>query len=160
MKEELTQLYTDNQRQYINMAKRFTDNDEYLAEDIVQEAFVRALHYSDSYNPKLADLEVWLKSIMYICGVDHKRDEIMRGMTREVEEKDLITESDNGNDNKMLKEIKNEIEELSGMQKHICFLYFIRGYKPREIVEATGAKPQTVRTVVYRFSKRLEERYE
>lgn len=160
MKDQLTELYGSNRKQYVNMAKRFTNNDEYLAEDIVQEAFARALDYSDSYNPKIATVETWLKSILYIAGIDHARTEINRGMTREVNEKDLIIEVDLGKVNKMLNEVEREIAELEGEQRHICYLYFIRGYKPREIVEATGAKNQTVRTLIYRLAERLREKYE
>ena len=155
MKQDIEQLFVDNYREYLAMAKRFTDRDEYLAEDIVQEAFARALKYRKSFNNSYGTLEDWFRGILYKAGLDFKSEERMSGMTREVKEWDLSTDVETGKLKKMLQELSSEVALLTGQNKHICHLYFLCGYKPREICEVLNVPNSTVHVSVYRFAEKF-----
>lgn len=159
MHQEITELYQTNHRRYILSASKFTDKDMWLAEEIVQEAYSRALKYSKSYNKKFGNLEQWFSNILYRSGIEFKKSELDKGMVREIKEGDIVEEADFGRNLRAMAELDDNLNTLGPMARHICYLYFVRGYKPREIVEVTGYKNNTVRQSVKEFSNKMRKKY-
>lgn len=158
--DKIEELYLDKYQSFVKIASRLIGGDMYSAEDVVQEAFKRAMEYKDSYDPQFGTMLKWFNSILFRCAVDFKKDERMGGMSTELKDEDVVVQDDFGRHNKTLEEIKADIDELGGENRQICYLYFIKQYKPREIVHITGANSNSVRTAVKRFLQQLREKYE
>ncbi len=152
-------LYNDRYRDFHKIASRLIGGDKYGAQDVVQEAFARALHYQSGYNPEAGTLAKWFNIILFRAAIEFKKDERLGGMSTEVKEKDCITEAEFGEDNKLVEEITKEVEGLKGANKQICYLYFIKQYKPREITQVTGICGNSVRTAVKRFLQYIRGKY-
>jgi RNA polymerase sigma factor (sigma-70 family) len=160
VEEIIQQLYVDKYQDFVKIASRLIGGDMYSAEDIVQEAFKRALEYKDSYDEQFGTVMKWFNSILFRCAIDFKKEERLGGMGTELTDDDVVVKDDFGNHNKTLEEIKKDIDALGGENRQICYLYFIKQYKPREIVQITGASSNSVRTAVKRFLQQLREKYE
>ena len=158
--DALEGLYNDRHRDFHKIASRLIGGDMYGAQDVVQESLARALAYQASFNPEAGTIAKWFNIILFRCAIEFKRDERIGGMSTEVKDKDYITEADFGEDNKLVEEITAEVEGLRGANKQICYLYFIKQYKPREITQVTGICGNSVRTAVKRFSHYIRGRYE
>lgn len=85
MRETIEQFYIDNHETYIKRIYRQAGGLA-NAEDVVQEAFLRALQYSDSYTVREdSDMEKWFNSILRRALVDFKRIETKQGMTSQTD---------------------------------------------------------------------------
>lgn len=146
---------------YPRKVKRMTvilNGDCFAAEDIVQEAFCRALKYCHIYNENKSTLEVWFNSILFHVLFDWKRAEKHTSVNQ-----NMLSPQDSLEYNKLrenpefrilvLKEInlvKNETH------KKILRLFFIFGYSSKEISEmGLGISQTNVTTVVNRFKESL-----
>ena len=103
---------------------------DYLAEDCVQEAYRRALSYSDSFDPDRGDVEKWFSSILYTCKMEFLRDD---GMSRDVEVDDntLVDELSDV----MALPINEYVEGLRGDDQEIMRLVWLKGYETPQVVE-------------------------
>lgn len=85
MREAIEEFYRENCDLYVRRLSRQAGSYS-NAEDVVQEAFLRALQYSDSYT--ISDnnnLEKWFNSILRRALVDFKRIETKQGMVVETD---------------------------------------------------------------------------
>jgi len=128
------------------------------AEDIVQEAFVRALKYWNSYDPEKKELGAWFNSILNNALRAFKKDERLYGMCDEFNEEEVdgvvLSQTESG----LRKFIDRAISERPSNIADVLHLYFILGYKPREIVEVTDADAAFVSRMVYNFREELKEK--
>lgn len=128
------------------------------AEDIVQEAFVRALKYWNSYDPEKKELGAWFNSILNNALRAFKKDERLYGMCDEFNEEEVdgvvLSQTKSG----LRKFIDRAIAERPSNVADVLHLYFVLGYKPREIVEVTDADAAFVSRMVYNFREELKEK--
>lgn len=154
------QFYEDNFNLYVMRFTRQSGSPE-NAEDVVQEAFYRALLYSDSYNPEVTEFETWFNGIVKRSLIDFKRSEIRMG---EAVDYDNLPEDEmevfETPDPEMSEILEKEIEKTR-LQSHrnILFLFYKRSYKLSEIAMVVGESYHTVRTVIDRFRRDMVERY-
>jgi RNA polymerase sigma factor (sigma-70 family) len=138
------------------MGSRFVNPTD--GEDVVQEAFCRAIKYWGSYNPNY-EIGQWFHRILTNCLFKAKNDERMSGMSNTSDkEKDLINVefldvimefSDVGQVNKM-------IQGKVGSQKEILELYYLKHYKPSEISQILNLNCGVIRTTVWRFKEEFK----
>lgn len=159
MNEVLEQLYINKYKDFMLISSRLIGGDMYGAEDVVQEAFARAYKYKNSFDPKYGTVTKWFNSILFHCANNFRKDEKYGGMSTEIKDGDLVVEDDFGHDKKMVEEINLELSGLKGANRQICFLYFVKQYKPREITQVTGIAGNSVRTAVKRFSQHIRSKY-
>lgn len=85
MREQIEQFYLANHDLYVKRLSRKAGSVQ-NAEDIVQEAFLRALFYADSYAAREdQDMEKWFNSILRRALVDFMRVETKQGMTSQTD---------------------------------------------------------------------------
>jgi len=134
--------------------------DPYDAEDIVQEAFYRALKYEDSFDPEKARLDQWFGGILNRCQKDFARDQRMGGLTVEVEDHHIFTDDDFGEDQRAVRAVEDEINSIRSEQaRMICHLYFIKQYSMKEITEVLDVCNKVVNTETYRFKMALRAKH-
>jgi len=154
---DITKLYEDKYDDLVRAYRsRAGVND---VEDLVQEAFYRAIKFKDSYNPKLVDLEFWFVGILNNCLKDLFGEKQGRAtMHKEFLEETSIEEYTEP-ERIDYRHLLSLIEQKSGDAKQICYLYFIMHYKLSDITKIIGCSYSNVNNIVDNFKNKLKEHY-
>lgn len=127
------------------------------AEDIVQEAYLRAWRYQDSFDPKRSGMKTWFNTILYNTLRDSQRS--YQQQEEGCDDVDIFFEE---NSLKSIAEhlplIDDEIEKLRNEKfKRILRLYYILGYTSKEIASVEeGVTITNVTTICSRFKNNLD----
>ncbi len=127
------------------------------AEDIVQEAYLRALKYSGSYLEG-STFNNWFSRILSNTLKDFMRAERDYAGMDEVEEEDELVEDDSLPNNIRLS-LRKAIHDLPQDEKEIIELNLVYGYDLRQIVQIVDVKYSRVHQVIQKFKKELKEKY-
>lgn len=129
------------------------------AEDILQEAFVRALTYWDTFDPEHKELGAWFSTILKNSLRDFKRDEWLFGMGEEFDEELYDPQEMPIAETELVRQIYEMVEEKIDSQREVLLLYFDKHYGLKDIHNITGQKLESVRKIVHRFKKEVKEKY-
>lgn len=135
-------------------------NDRFEAEDIMQEAFLKAFQNLTSYKGNVS-FGAWLKKIVVNKSLDYLRSrrhkESFFDTIDEMEIEDEVAIDDSPDSYKVedLKNVREKIEELPEGYRIILTLYLLEGYDHEEIAEITGISPSTSRSQYSRAKKTL-----
>jgi len=150
--------YRNNYRLLIKRIKWKTHSDQ-DAEDIVQEAYARAIKYKDAFLLGV-EFKLWFGRILSNVVKDFIRDRYNNGFHQEFDEEhdDFIIDRQHIFD--VLRGIEDDINATQDtVHKEILTLYHILGFPIRSIVDITNMKYKMVDTVIQRFKKKMEEKY-
>lgn len=156
MIEELTKLYESKREDLIRAYKsRAGAND---VEDLVQEAFYRALACKDLYKPEfVGGLEPWLVGILNNCLKDLLNEKLGRASMHQEFDEEAIEPAVLDKEPVLREDILRLLKTKSGDVKQICYLYFVMQYKLSEIQKVIGCSYSNVNNVVDRFKVKLRE---
>lgn len=152
------QLYNQYCNGMLIIALRFV-KDTMEAEDIVQEAFIKAFSRLDQYRAEVS-FGAWLKRIVINRCIDvlkSKRQQII-----ELEEHHLnVVDADYKNewsidDGITIEEVKLAIEALPEKYKYVVLLYLVEGYDHQEISEILNISEVASRTQLSRGKQKLQ----
>lgn len=153
----LTEYYCD---QYASLLKRFKyrAGGEQNAEDVIQEAFTRALTYIDSFDPSNKELPAWFNTIINNTLKDHKRQERYQGM---VAEPDRVMEDleMTAHDENTLDAILSDVNEMDEPSRSILAYFVFYGYQAKEVVQLLDVNLHTVRKCIQLFYDDMRYRY-
>jgi RNA polymerase sigma factor (sigma-70 family) len=130
-------------------------NDETEAEDVMQEAFLKAFRKMDTYLGEVS-FGAWLKKIVVNRSLDHLkkrriRFEEMSGKTMAIpDDDDEVGEPD-------VESIKKAIRSLPDGYRTVLSLYLIEGYDHDEISQILGISNSASRTQYSRAKSKLRE---
>lgn len=153
------QLYN----QYCNgmyiVAKRFL-NDDADAEDVVQEAFIKAFTKIHQYKAEVT-FGAWLKRIVINKSIDFLKskkqhnvslDEVhLKLVDAPLDDKWLV------GDHVTINDVKKAIKELPETYQYVVMLYLIEGYDHQEISEILNITEVASRTQLSRGKAKLQE---
>ena len=152
------QLYNQYCDGMLIVALRFV-KDTMEAEDIVQEAFIKAFSKLDQYRAEVT-FGAWLKRIVVNRCIDVLKSKRQRLM--ELEEHHLnVVDADYENewlvdDEITLEEVKQAIQELPEKYKYVVMLYLVEGYDHQEISEILNITEVASRTQLSRGKQKLQ----
>lgn len=148
-------------KHYRELCKRVSNRagGAYYAEDVVQEAFVRALTYWDSYNPERSSIGAWFNTILNNALKDFMQDQRMEGMSTEFEEEVHEPQPMSQTSAHMLRKVESLINKKRDGTRDVLDLYFLHNYKPREICKVLDVNAKAVNMCVLRFKQEVKERY-
>jgi RNA polymerase sigma factor (sigma-70 family) len=129
------------------------------AEDVLQEASVRALIYWDAFNPEQKELGAWFSTILRNALRDYKRAEWLFGMGEEFDEEQYDPQEMPVDETELVRQIYAMIDGKMEDHQEILLLYFEKHYLPREIECLTNHKWQTIKKVIVRFKEEVIARY-
>ena len=136
------------------MRNRVPDNSTALAEEVVQEAYARAMKYYRTYDASLGEFDTWfnriLNNTLNVC----KNEEGDRGVTHFLEEntEDIrVSRRDRDLHNYVLK----EMDVCKARERDILKLFFIHGFKSKDVAEFTNKSHTAVRQTIFRFRERM-----
>ena len=153
----IEEFFRDNYQVLVKriQARRMQESD---AEDVVQEAFARALKYRDSFNPDFHEIGAWFNTILNNAFKDYRHANFTGDYSFCEEEHDELDASEQGwVDANMLKKIREEVSKLPKGQASIVHLVLLSGYKYKEAAQILDQKFETVKKTVYRFKKDMRE---
>ena len=158
---DITELYTCHYKRLYHICFSMT-RDAYLAEDIVQETFIKAMKKSET----IIDEEkagAWLSVIARRTALDVIRRERRKAavpMEQDMLEclgvaakQNVEQEVESGF---AAEEITGAVKQLTGSYRDILLLKIDRGLKEREIAAMLNLNPSTVKTRIFRARKQLK----
>ena len=151
----IEQYYRDNYKRKVKIVSFILRGDSHTAEDVVQEAFSKALQYSSSYDVNRGTVDKWFNSIMF--NTLHRLQRDNKGVTVPVTDalslEDIFSEKLLSESPDLRQYIESCIKKVEN-EKHrrILELFFVKGYTSLEIAQIEQRVTQTnVTTVVMRF---------
>jgi len=133
---------------------RVPDQSKALAEEVVQETYARAMKYFRTYDPAMSNFDTWFNSILNNVLNVCKNEEGERGVTHTLEEntEDIrATKSDK----EMINVILSEINTCQPKEREILSMFFLLGFKSRDVAEFTNKGHSNVRQIIHRFRERV-----
>ncbi|WNH10144.1 RNA polymerase sigma factor [Thalassobellus suaedae] len=140
------------------VAKRFLKN-THDAEDVVQEAFIKAFTKLHQYNAEVT-FGAWLKRIVVNKSIDFLKSKKQLIELEEVHLKVIDIESDDKwlvDDAITINEAKSAIDKLPEKYQYVVMLYLIEGYDHQEISEILNISEVASRTQLSRGKTKLQE---
>lgn len=141
------------------VANRFVKN-SMEAEDVVQEAFIKAFTKLDQYKAEVT-FGAWLKRIVINKSIDLLKskkqyfDDLNEVHLKVVDndyESEWLVE-----DTITIEQVKEAINELSDKYKYVVMLYLIEGYDHQEIAQILNISEVASRTQLSRGKAKLKE---
>ncbi len=148
------QLYKLYYKAMFSVSMRIV-NDEAEAEDIMQEAFLKAFRKMDTYQGEVS-FGAWLKKIVVNRSLDHlkkkrvKFDEVNDRILQLPDREEECMEVD-------VEKIKKAIQQLPDGYRTVLSLYLIEGYDHDEISQILGISNSASRTQFSRAKSKLRE---
>lgn len=154
--QEIESLYRQDYDIKVRTMSRILGGDYAAAEDVVQEAFTRALKFYPSYDPELATVHTWFNAILFNALRDYQKEKrgISSSTTEEVSPEDVISYIN------VDKTLIPEMIETIPNHKHrrILELFFVMGYTSSEISQIEDKTTvSNVTTIVNRFRERMKD---
>lgn len=158
MRHQIADVYAQNYGTFLRTAYNVV-KDHHGAEDVVQEAFCRAL----KYYPIQFDvsLDKWINTIVYRAALDYKHKERLCGMSEENEEEATEELEADAFVKEMYAIVLREIEAVRDETERTALrAYFIHEWTPAEIAEFVDMSPNKVSKTVTYFKAAMKEKYD
>lgn len=152
--KQLEEMYTQTKDGHVKMMSRILKGDYAAAEDVVQEAYCRALAYWGSYDPKRGPMKPWFNRILFNALRDIQREYNNRPTedSEAFSAEDILPNPTHSYDN--IIELIDTCHNTD--HQRILYLFFVLGYNSREISQIEDKMTQTnVTTILNRFKDSL-----
>ena len=151
------QLYNLYCKAMFVVANRYV-NDSFLAEDIMQEAFIKAFKNIDRYKNEVP-FGAWLKRIVINQSIDALKKKKLELISMNEETLSVVDDEDWKVDGTITaEEVKSAIEDLKEKYRLVLSLYLFEGYDHDEISQILGITSNTSRTHLLRGKRILKEK--
>lgn len=138
------------------IAKRYV-KDDFVAEDVMQDAFIKAFKKIDSYKEEVT-FGAWLKRIVINQSIDELKKKRLEIVAINNEVHHVIEDSDwQISDETTMQQIVNSIHQLKEKYRVVLSLYLLEGYDHQEISQILGITEVTSRTNLLRGKRKLQE---
>lgn len=156
------------ERPVFNLVARMV-HDQTLAEDLAQEAFIKAFSRLDTYRPEQGKFSNWLFKIAHNTAIDHLRrhapetvsleapqDEEGRGGLAAVLSDHSVEDPASAAERRdMARSLERAISRLRPEYREAVVLFYLEGATYQEICDVTGLPLGTVKTNLHRARKEL-----
>lgn len=151
-----TRFKTDYKKWFNSIKGRATVPE--MAEDAIQEACLRCIRFSDSYDGS-RPFDEWFYTIMRNALTDKLKEDKNYGMSFEYNDELSIAPDRTIWDYDIVAMVNEDIKLLPQPRRDICNLYFMKGYTPRDISSVLDVTNNKARSIVKRFKRTLEAKY-
>lgn len=156
MNKEIEEHYIKNRRMLVKRLSFRTDSIQ-DAEDVVQEAYCRALKYIASFD-KEQSFENWFTRILRNAIKEEKRKKFNLPVIESFDEDEIEPIPDSNVQKRLLKSIEESInKERNEHIKEILKLYYLQGFKLSEIVQITNEGYNAVNNMVHKFKRTIRK---
>jgi RNA polymerase sigma-70 factor (ECF subfamily) len=128
------------------------------AQELTQDAFLRAFSHIDSYDSHKASLSTWLCRIAYRLTLDHLRRQrpviVAMEDNTDISDEELEAELSTGREER-IEQLMEVIDELPDDERMLLTLYYFEDRPLAEITYITGIEPAALANHLYRTRKKL-----
>ena len=128
------------------------------AQELTQDAFLRAFSHIDSYDSHKASLSTWLCRIAYRLTLDHlrRRRPVIVAMedNTDISDEELEAELSTGREER-IEQLMEVIDTLPDDERMLLTLYYFEDRPLAEITYITGIEPAALANRLYRTRKKL-----
>ena len=124
-------------------------NDTAIAEDVLQETFVKIWHSFSSYSTEKGRLFTWMVNIARNLAIDKIRSKDFKNQNKNQEIENNVTSIDEQNSTVYKPElmgVKDLVQTLKPEQKSIIDLVYFKGYTHVEAADELGIPLGTIKT--------------
>ena len=151
------QLYNLYCKAMFVVANRYV-NDSFLAEDIMQEAFIKAFKGMDRYKNEVP-FGAWLKRIVINQSIDALKKKKLELISMNEETLRVLDDEDWKVEGTITAdEVKSAMNDLKEKYRLVLSLYLFEGYDHDEISQILGITSNTSRTHLLRGKRLLKEK--
>ena len=151
------QLYNLYCKAMFVVANRYV-NDSFLAEDIMQEAFIKAFKNMDRYKNEVP-FGAWLKRIVINQSIDALKKKKLELISMNEETLRVVDDEDWKVDETITAdEVRSAMNELKEKYRLVLSLYLFEGCDHDEISQILGITSNTSRTHLLRGKRLLKEK--
>lgn len=138
------------------VAKRYM-RDDFVAEDVMQDAFIKAFKKIDTYKGEVS-IGAWIKKIVINQSIDELKKKKLELVSINYERHEVLDEEDwQVEDKTTMQQIVSCIKELKEKYRVVLSLYLLEGYDHQEISQILGITETTSRTHLLRGKRKLQE---
>lgn len=154
----IEQHYRENYHLYVKkMRNRTRDWSLVLPEEIVQEAYTRALKYYKAYDDSIQTFDAWFHAILNNTLRSVQKEEREKGVVHTIID-DIATTDD------FLPRRHDLLGHIYGMpegrERSIVTLYYLHGFKTKDIAEYLNLGHANVRIIIMRWCRSVEQEYD
>jgi RNA polymerase sigma-70 factor, ECF subfamily len=160
----LSTLYDRYSRTVFGIGLKLLGGDRSLAEEVVQEVFLKVWRSSHTFDPSRGSFSTWLYRVTRNVALDlyRKRTSRIRPVPDGDSQIAAARDSSAGpeeivDDSWLSWRISRALEGLGATQREVIELAYFQGLSQREISQRTGVPLGTVKTRTYSAMKRLRE---
>ncbi len=153
-REEFIALISSEQESLRRFLLALCGGDRMEAEDIAQEAMVKAYIASGRFVER-HKFSTWLFKIAYNTFLDHKR--LARNRETDLEEASLISGSSSADQRFEYQELYAAIDTLPLKEKTAILLFYVSGYDIKEIAKITDSTQFAVKKQLSRGRDKLRD---
>ena len=121
-------------------------NDEALAQDVIQDSFVKIWKNADSYDPDRAKLFTWILRICRNTALDKMRSLKSRGKHEIQTEDSNVYDNRTSNYNPDVMDLKKHLSSLEDKYVEVINALFYKGMTQKEASEALNLPLGTIKT--------------
>jgi len=143
--EELYNMYSDSMHGVIYNIVR----DHEIAEEVMQDVFIKAWHKSDSYNSSKGRFFTWILNIARNAAIDKTRSKAFKNSGKNLNTEffvDILETADNLNDKVDAIGIGRYVKALGEKCKKIIEYLYFKGYTQKETSEELDIPIGTIKT--------------
>jgi len=144
---------------HLNTLARFLARDRTLADDLVQETLLRALHHSEQFE-RGTNLKAWLSTILRNSYFNEKRSEARRRRLMQVGflvKTDFTVAPGDQEDRLHLRDFERAFWMLPPVQREAITLVGAKGFSYEEAAEIAGCAVGTMKSRVSRARLALQQ---
>ena len=157
--ERVDKHYRENKDLLLKYYGRVLNNPS-IVEDVVQDAYLRALTYWNTMPEDEESFTPWLRTIVSNCIRETWKKENVHGMGLDEEgfvepivPPSIIPEL-------IFKQVMDRIEGTDERTRRVLSMFFHHQMLPKEIEQITGEKANNVRQMVFQFRRHLKEEFQ
>lgn len=155
--QNLDIYFRKNHDRHLKTINKILYSSRETAEDIVQEAYLKAYKYMDTYDPERSEFNTWFNKILFNTLRDYQRD--FKNAPEMVDLDVNMCIDDNKYDFNLdtHKSLEESIDRIKNKRhRKFLILYYILGYSAREIAETEDTTVTNITTICSRFKQTLE----
>ncbi len=145
---ELTEYYADNFDRLVKKVS-YRAGGLHNAEDVVQEAFTRAVQYIDSYDSDRKPLPNWFNSILQNALKNFNQQERIQGMVKEIDR--VVNLEDQVYQGQVIQKVLDYISRRRDPDKDILNHFVVLGYSYKEIAQLLDVNIHAVHHCIRQF---------
>ena len=160
----LSTLYERYSRTVFGVGLKLLGGDRSLAEELVQEVFLKVWRSSQTFNPSRGEFSTWLYRVTRNVALDLHRNRARRIRPVPDAEPHIAATQDSSpgpqeivDDSWLAWRVSRALEGLSAAHREVIELAYFQGLSQREISQRTGVPLGTVKTRTSSALKRLRE---